>query len=389
VSSYYVTPPRPPRLARRIIFGTLVGAVVFALVGGWLATRHVPVRIDGETVSVPPGVTVNDLVANGVVKARAGNLLAVDGSLLVTAGGEPPRVVLNGIDALGTERVFAGDAIQGHSGQDRRESVVVSETAIPFETIYRGKGSMGDIESIGVPGLLRRTLGQRSGIEVTRTVVAEPQPMVIVRSRPKPGARVVALTFDDGPWPGNTEKILDILAREHVHATFFLLGRQAGRLPSMARRELADGHMLGTHSYGHKSFKTLSPKGVRKQIARGEKAVKKATGVDTRWMRPPYGAMNGMSWKQAHALKQRVVLWDVDSRDWTKPGAKKIARNVVSHTRPGSIILMHDGGGSRGQTIAALPIIIRELRDKGYRFATVDDLVSMRKGKSAKAKSKK
>lgn len=386
MSSYYVTPPHPPRLARRIIFGTLVGAVVFALVGGWLATRHVPVQIDGATVSVPPGTTVNDLVASRAVQAQAGDLLAVDGSVLVTAGGEPPRIMLNGIEALGTERVFSGDAVQGRSGQDERESIVVTDTAIPFKTIYRGKGSIGDIESLGMPGVLRRTVGGQSGIEITRTVVSEPQPMVIVRSRPRPGARVVALTFDDGPWPHSTQKILDILAHEHVNATFFLLGRQVSRMPSVARRELAEGHLLGTHSYGHKSFKTLSPKGVRKQIARGEKAVKKATGVDTRWMRPPYGAMNGMSWKQAHALKQRVVMWDVDSRDWTKPGAKKIARNVVSHTRPGSIILMHDGGGNRAQTIAALPIIIRELREKGYRFATVDDLVSMRKGKSAKGK---
>lgn len=185
--------------------------------------------------------------------------------------------------------------------------------------------------------------------------------------------KVFALTFDDGPWPEYTREMLAILQREKVKATFFMVGQEVTRRPEIAREVRDAGHAIGNHSWDHPS----RPRDPKMQVQRTDQAIKKAVGFKPVLFRPPYGIMASMA-KISQAEGDAVLLWSADSGDWHKPGASKIAQRIISQASPGGIALMHDGGGSRGQSVAALPIIIDTLRERGYRFVTIPELLRLR-----------
>lgn len=183
---------------------------------------------------------------------------------------------------------------------------------------------------------------------------------------------VVALTFDDGP-SSYTSAVLDVLKREQVHATFFLIGQQVAGGASLARRMLAEGHMIGDHTWSHAN---VSGGGAfaSGQISSTASAIQRATGFRPCLFRAPYGAVSSSLIGVAHGLGMTTVEWDVDPRDWALPGSGAIYSRIVGSTHNGSIVLMHDGGGPRSQTLAALPDIIRTLKARGYGFVTVAEL---------------
>lgn len=189
------------------------------------------------------------------------------------------------------------------------------------------------------------------------------------------GARkYVALTFDDGPGP-DTPAVLAALKKAGVPATFFVLGGNVQANPDTLRQVVASGNEVGVHTWDHKDLTRLKPAEQKAQIERTAGEILAATGVASRLFRAPYGSVNPQVLKQAENAKLLSVLWDVDTVDWTRPSTEQIVQTAVSQARPGSIILMHDGGGDRAATVAAVPKIIKELRAKGYDFATVGDLV--------------
>ncbi len=185
-------------------------------------------------------------------------------------------------------------------------------------------------------------------------------------------ARVVALTFDDGPWP-DTPGFVSVLERERVPATFFLIGRQVAGRGALLRRELADGDALGNHSFTHPNL--VATGDVAAQLAQTSTAIERAAAYQPCVFRPPYGAQDGAVVAGAAAQGLTTVVWDVDPSDYTRPGTDAIVRRVLAGVRSGSIVLMHDGGGPREETLAALPRIIDALRARGYRFATVPELL--------------
>jgi peptidoglycan/xylan/chitin deacetylase (PgdA/CDA1 family) len=339
------------------------------------------VTIDGAGLRVSAGATVADSVAKLPLKAPSGDLLAIDGTVVRPGGGEPPRVLRNGSPAAPSQKLYDGAGLIIRPGADVLEAVETTDLPIPYVTAYQGKGSLLEERMPGVPGVRRVLRGTVSGVEISSTVVSMPREAVVQRYHPRKGAKIVALTFDDGPWPGSTTAILDVLKKEQVPATFFVVGARVKRQPTVARRVVAEGHQMANHTLGHRSLNSAKPKEIKRQVRSGRATIRKYTGVDTRWLRPPYGAMSASAWKFARKEKTHVVLWDVDSRDWTKPGAKKIASSVVKHTKPGAIVLMHDGGGSRAQTVKALPTIIKRLKAKGYTFVTVEELYAVRQAK--------
>jgi peptidoglycan/xylan/chitin deacetylase (PgdA/CDA1 family) len=185
----------------------------------------------------------------------------------------------------------------------------------------------------------------------------------------------VALTFDDGPWP-DTPQFLDVLEREHVHATFFQIGEQIstyGR--AVDRRMLADGDMIGDHTWSHPD---VSAGGLfaASQIQRTAGAIRQLTGGFTPCLfRAPGGGVSHPLVTLAHALGFTTIQWNVDPRDWARPGADAIYQSVVSAVTNGSIVIQHDGGGDRSETLAALPREIATLKRRGYRFVTVTELL--------------
>jgi len=190
------------------------------------------------------------------------------------------------------------------------------------------------------------------------------------------GKRVVALTFDDGPSP-YTGQVLDILKRFKAHATFFVVGENVVERPGDLQRVLKEGNSLANHTFTHVSIAEADPPAAR-QLDRTTAAIRAATSFTPCLFRPPYGSTSAKSVALTRRKGMKTIAWDVDTSDFKRPGAQSITRTVLSQTKPGSIVLMHDGGGPRDQTVQALPAILRGLRAKGYRFVTVDQLVGVK-----------
>jgi peptidoglycan/xylan/chitin deacetylase (PgdA/CDA1 family) len=174
--------------------------------------------------------------------------------------------------------------------------------------------------------------------------------------------KVLYLTFDDGPQHEWTPKVLQVLRKHHARATFFVLGIQAAQYPELVAAERAAGHTVGNHTYDHKTLTGLPEAKVRQEIA---------GGPPSKCLRPPTGATNAKIAAVAAAYHQREVLWDVDTKDWEKPGAAHIEHAILKGARPGAIILMHDGGGNRSQTVAALDRALTKLTKLGYTYRSL------------------
>lgn len=364
-------PPEPPPLVR-LAAALAAIAVVFVAYSGFAA---VPLVVDGRDEVVRTGTTVGDLFTRGITRAQPGDLVDATGATVLEAGaGLPPDVLVDGRPAPRDELLRPGAVVVTMKGRNATESLVATLEAIAIPVRVVGDGPLLRLEDPGAVGVLRVMIGAVSGREVTSTIVREPTTMVFRRAQPPSASKVVALTFDDGPWPGQTEKILDILKKEDVKATFFMVGMRAGRAPTLARRVAAEGHLVGNHTYGHLILTRSPSTVVSRQIAEGQRAVIRATGHTPHWFRPPGGGVSPTVYGVSRAWKLRFALWDVDPADWRRRPSRFIARDVVAAARPGSVVLLHDGGGDRAQTINALPAIIKGLRAKGYTLVTLDGM---------------
>ncbi|MEV6978076.1 polysaccharide deacetylase family protein [Kitasatospora sp. NPDC093806] len=188
----------------------------------------------------------------------------------------------------------------------------------------------------------------------------------------------VALTFDDGPDPVHTGEVLAILARYGARATFFCVGHHVAALPDEVRRIADAGHELGNHSWSHPFLPDLTPEQLVEQLDRTTEAVARVTGEAPTRFRPPYGGLSPEVLATLADHPSELTMFDVDSRDWTRPGPERIAANVLGGVRPGSVVLMHEGAGDRGQTVRALPSIIEGLLERGLEPVTVGELPAPR-----------
>ncbi len=186
-----------------------------------------------------------------------------------------------------------------------------------------------------------------------------------------PGRKAVALTFDDGP-SEYTPGFLKVLRDKHVHGTFFEIGEEMPGREATMRQILAEGNEIGNHTMHHTEYPGYS------ELAPDSARIEAYTHFKPCLFRPPGGALNSSVIATAGSLGMRTITWNVDPRDWSLPGTGAIYNTVVNTTHPGSIVIMHDGGGNRSETLAALPRIIDTLRSRGYRFETVTQLLGYR-----------
>jgi len=184
------------------------------------------------------------------------------------------------------------------------------------------------------------------------------------------GSKAIALTIDDGPSPVYTPQVLALLARYRVTATFSMIGIEAQAYPAVAREVAAAGHLIANHTWTHLNLTWLPPALVTEQIGRATDAIHAATGRAPDLFRAPYGAWSPFVLTQCARAGLTPLGWSVDPRDWSRPGVASIVANIMRNTRTGSIILEHDGGGDRSQTVAALKIVIPRLLAAGYHFCT-------------------
>lgn len=194
-----------------------------------------------------------------------------------------------------------------------------------------------------------------------------------------PVSHQVALTFDDGPDLRYTPQILTILRHEHVKATFFILGTQAIRYPSVLRRIVQEGHSIGNHSFDHANLFRVSSPDIVREILFTDRAIRRITGIHTPWFRAPYGNINTTILNQLHQMGYWAVNWSVDSTDWRSLSSMQVQHKILAHVHPGAIILQHCSAfppENLSGTVAALPAIIRALRHQGYDLVTIPDLLA-------------
>lgn len=187
----------------------------------------------------------------------------------------------------------------------------------------------------------------------------------------------IAMTFDDGPSEKLTPELLDILAQHHIHATFFVIGRNVVEHPEILQRAVREGHEIGNHSWSHPAFGRMRDESVRAELQKTDEAIRTAIGVRPVLMRPPYGSIAARQKKWINSeFGYRIILWDVDPLDWKRPGPAVVTSRIVRETRPGSIILSHD---IHPGTIKAMPGTFDQLQAKGFKFVTISELIAMGK----------
>ncbi|MEU9799310.1 polysaccharide deacetylase family protein [Streptomyces sp. NPDC051000] len=204
-----------------------------------------------------------------------------------------------------------------------------------------------------------------------RPVAAKPA----VRTRPIEGlpadpgtAGAMVLTFDDGPDPRYTPGILDTLARYHVRAMFFVCGEMATDNRDLLRRMVAEGHVIGNHTWTHPLIPQLTRPALASEIGRTSDVVQQAVGEAPKWFRAPYGAWNRAAFEIGAELGMEPLAWTVDSLDWTEPGTTTIVSRVLKGAGSGVIVLNHDAGGNRAQSVQALSTYLPQLLARGYRM---------------------
>jgi len=195
----------------------------------------------------------------------------------------------------------------------------------------------------------------------------------------------IAMTFDDGPSPETTPRLLEILKQRNIKATFFMIGQNAQANPAIVQRILAEGHEIGNHSWTHPQLSKLSDDRVTEEITKTQAAIKNACGYTPVLLRPPYGAITT---RQKEWIEKQfglsVIIWSVDPFDWKRPGASVIEQRILAGARSGAIILSHD---IHKQTVDAMPATLDALAAKGFKFVTVSQLIAMNKPKSSPSPS--
>ena len=185
---------------------------------------------------------------------------------------------------------------------------------------------------------------------------------------------VIALTFDDGPHDLYTGQILDILAKYSIKATFFLTGEKVEQNPDIVHRIISDGHEIGNHSYSHKTMRCRSLKWLRNEIERTDELLLQAGADQPIAFRPPYGRTSFRLMSLLKKLQKKMILWDIGPKDFKYSHPYEIVGKVLKKLKPGSIIVLHDGGGDRSVTVEALNILVKDIREMGYKFVTVSEL---------------
>jgi len=353
----------PQRNPSILLTATLVASVSACTTTVGAAPTPPPdvrIRLDREAVTVPQGTTYGAFADREGIRARDGRLLSVTGDILerhVSQG----TVELNGQAPDPLHLLSAGDRISLVHGEDRVEGTKRVTTRLPGRTNAFVQRTLATFRVREVT-----TVGRRSGEVVGLRVQTHGRPRI-------PDA--VALTFDDGPWPGHTESVLRMLRRERVRATFFMVGSLAAEHPDLVREVREAGHVVANHSLTHPvdpAFAELPPRRLEAEIARAAATLREA-GAKPTLFRPPGGSFDDDTILEAWRQRERVVMWSVDPHDWDASRTpKQIAGDVLRRVRPGSIVLLHDGGGDAADTIAALPKIIRGIRKMDLRLVTLD-----------------
>lgn len=376
---------RESRVNRYVILGIGIIAIVvlgiFFAVYPSIAKHDIYVSYGKDTYQTTSNATVGVVfskINNGSV--QPGNLVSVVGSVIETGTGSPVVLGVNGKVVPNDTILKNGDVITATSGQNVVEKKITSQVQGHIGFDQRGNGPVVTVVTPGSNPVTAVVQGEKSGAEVSRTLAkAGVRPLVQYNTYSNPTFKIVALTFDDGPSPTYTKRVLAVLKRYNVHATFFELGYQIKKYPDITREVAAAGNQVALHSEHHIRLAHAPVEKVQKEVTEGKKTIKEVTGKNPTFMRPPYGSVDGSVFDALYENNLGIGLWSIDTRDWSRPGVKHIVRVAKKYSYPGAVILMHDGGGNRQQTVDALPKIIEAYKKAGYNFVTLDEYAQLLK----------
>lgn len=369
------------------IAGIVAAVVILGAIGVgvylYLNPTTFNMTVNGMTRTVDTGTTVADLVAQGVVSPKAGNLIDVEGEVLEEGGGNPFDGTINGnpIDDPNTQ-VHKGDSVQIGNGSDVMEEYDAETVEKKPKNKELGEGAI-HVYIPGETGQVEKRTGKVSG-KTAKEVVKKATNNIYFKYNANPGDdKVVALTFDDGPWD-TTGDLLSLLKEYDAKATFFTIGKQISGQPKTMEKMAAAGHQIATHSWDHAEtgggnsvdMTRQSPEKQIEEVQQGQQAITDATGKEaSKVFRSPGGNYHDDIIWNLQPYVTAEIGWNIDTEDWQRPGAEAIAEAIMS-AKSGDIILMHDGGGPRTQTIDALRIALPYLKEKGFKFVTIDELLA-------------
>lgn len=364
--------------------------VVLAIVGifafnNWMGSKPVEVTLNGDQVTISGAErSVGGLLDNNVVSVTPGNYVAVDGSTIRQGEGTRCTAKVNGNDTDDMDmHLNGGDKIEISNGTDITEPYTDSEPqTLPHKTELKGVGAVHLYSNNAQDGEQVTLTGKESGITATVTTKEPVDNIVQYYNVNSNGDKVIALTFDDGPWDKQTDEILDILEQNDAKATFFTVGQCISGHEKELQRAASMGCEIGTHTWDHAegsgegvSLIKMSTDERKQEVQKGLEAIKNATDQEASTIfRCPGGNFDTSVATDLEGIVTAEIGWNVDTTDWKKPGADVIAQRIQS-AGPGNIILMHDGGGDRSQTIEGLRQALPKLKEQGYSFITVQELL--------------
>lgn len=368
----------------------VAAVVVLAIVGifafnNWMGSKPVEVTLNGDQVTISGAErSVGGLLDNNVVSVTPGNYVAVDGSTIRQGEGTRCTAKVNGNDTDDMSmHLNGGDKIEISNGTDITEPYTDSEPqTLPHKTELKGVGAVHLYSNNAQDGEQVTRTGKESGITATVTTKEPVDNIVQYYNVNSNGDKVIALTFDDGPWDKQTDEILDILEQNDAKATFFTVGQCISGHEKELQRAASMGCEIGTHTWDHAegsgegvSLIKMSTDERKQEVQKGLEAIKNATGQEASTIfRCPGGNFDTSVATDLEGIVTAEIGWNVDTTDWKKPGADVIAQRIQS-AGPGNIILMHDGGGDRSQTIEGLRQALPKLKEQGYSFITVQELL--------------
>lgn len=370
---------------RNVALGAAVAAAALIIIALAVVFAPITVTVNGKTISLVTQKNLEGALQQSGLTPTPGNLVAVDGSLLEEGAGNPFSAIINGEKTSDpATKLSGGETIELGDGENVIEEYTASVEVAPCSATIEGTGAVHRIDA-GESGEQEVRVGATSGLQAT-TITKEPADAVCSRYNVDAGGeKAIALTFDDGPSDDYTPQILDILKENGAAATFFTIGYQIeGTGADIVKRAYDEGHQICTHTWDHAggsgqgvNLSYMTPQEQVDEVLKGYDAIKAATGADASTViRTPGGNFPAEVVANLSTHITYEIGWNIDTYDWQKPGVASI-RSAILSAQPGSIILMHDGGGNRAQTVQALAEALPQLTEEGYSFVTVDELLEL------------
>jgi len=370
---------RPPFV--KIAIAVVLLIVVVFITRMCMSAIPINVTVNGTPYELRGSKTMQTAIKASGLPINPGDFISLKGVILEKSAGDPFLATVNGEEVVDPDYGLRdGDTITLTDGNDIVEDYTAVESPVPYKATIGGMGAIHKFER-GTEGVLTTKTGVVSGEEVAQQTT-DPVDTVCREYNVNTGMnKVVAFTFDDGPSDEYTASVLDILAENDAKATFFCIGTEVESYPNLVKREYDEGHQICTHSYDHADpvggtdLGMMDAKGQVDEVLRGMKTITDVVGGEaSRVVRMPGGNLDEAMVLNLEQYIDYEIGWNIDTEDWTLPGADAIYQQMIA-VQPGQIVLCHDGGGDRSQTVEALRRAVPYLKEKGFTFVTMDELL--------------